>query len=90
MRAGVLLSIIAGVGCRRAAWLLNVLFHVEVSKSSLFRWIDDVADRLPTAEEIIRQMDKTQPITEGHLDELFRVCPRYATKEVTQIYNGDL
>jgi len=71
MRAGVLLSIIAGVGCRRAAWLLNVLFHVEVSKSSLFRWIDDVADRLPTAEEIIRQMDKTQPITEGHLDELF-------------------
>ena len=71
MRAGVFLSIIAGVGCRRAAWVLEILFHVAVSKSTVDRWIDDVADGLPTAEAIIQEMDRRQPITEGHLDELF-------------------
>ena len=71
MRAGVFLSIIAGVGCRRAAWLLEVLFHVVVSKSTVDRWIDDVADSLPTAEAIVQEMNRKQPITEGHLDELF-------------------
>jgi len=71
MRAGVFLSIIAGVGCRRAAWLLEVLFHVEVTKSSVDRWIAEVADGLPNAEAIIQELDRRQPITEGHLDELF-------------------
>jgi hypothetical protein len=71
MRAGVFLSIIAGVGCRRAAWLLEVLFHVVVSKSSLDRWIEDVADCLPPAEAIIKEMNRRDPIREGHLDELF-------------------
>jgi hypothetical protein len=71
MRAGVFLSIIAGVGCRRAAWLLEILFHVVVTKSTVDRWIDDVADGLPTTEGIIQEMDRRQPITEGHLDELF-------------------
>jgi len=71
MRAGVFLSIIAGVGCRRAAWLMEVLFHVVVSKSTIDRWIDDVADGLPIAEAIIQEMGRRQPITEGHLDELF-------------------
>jgi hypothetical protein len=71
LRAGVFLSIIAGVGCRRAAWLLEVLFHVVVSKSALDRWIDEVADGLPPREAIIQELDKRRPITEGHLDELF-------------------
>ena len=48
-----------------------MLFHVIVSKSTVDRWIDDVADGLPTAEEIVMEMNKRQPITEGHLDELF-------------------
>ena len=71
IRAGVFLCIIAGVGCRRTAWLLEVLFHVSVSKSAVDRWIDDVADMLPTAEGIIQEMNRREPITEGHLDELF-------------------
>lgn len=71
MRAGVFLSIIAGVGCRRAAWLLEVLFHVEVTKSSVDRWIAEVADGLPSAEAIIQELDRRDPITEGHLDEFF-------------------
>ncbi len=71
MRAGVFLSIIAGVGCRRAAWLLEVLFHVVVGKSTVDRWIDDVANSLPTAEAIIQEMNRKQTVTEGHPDELF-------------------
>ena len=71
MRAGVFLSIIAGVGCRRTAWLLEILFHVVVSKSAVDRWIDDIADGLPLAGAMIQEMDRRQPITEGHLDELF-------------------
>lgn len=71
MRAGVFLSIIAGVGGRRAAWLLEGLFHVEVTNSSVDRGIAEVADGLPHAEAIIQEGERSQPITEGHLDELF-------------------
>jgi hypothetical protein len=71
MRAGVLLAIIAGVGCRRAAWLLQMLFHVVVSKSSVDRWIEDIADGLPTSDELIQEMHRRAAVTEGHLDELF-------------------
>lgn len=71
MRAAVLLVVIAGVGYRRAAWLLKHLFHVEVSKSSLQRWIEEIAEHLPNADEIIRILDEKQPITEAHFDEIF-------------------
>ena len=30
-----------------------------------------MAVKLPTGEEIIQEMNRNQPITEGHLDELF-------------------
>lgn len=71
MRAGVFLSIMAGIGCRRAAWLLEVLFHVKVSKSTLDRWIDEVAEGLPSAEAIIQELNRKKPITEGHFDGYF-------------------
>jgi len=32
-------AIRAGQGCRRAAWLLEVLFHVPLGTSALARWI---------------------------------------------------
>jgi hypothetical protein len=47
MRAGGFLAIIAGIGCRQAAWLLAVLFHGRVGTSSVDRWIDTVAADLP-------------------------------------------
>lgn len=34
MRAAILLLVIAGMGYRRVAWLMEVLFHVKTSKSS--------------------------------------------------------
>jgi hypothetical protein len=71
MRAGVFLSIIAGVGCRKAAWLLEVLFHVRVSKSSIDRWIETVAEDLPSADAIVQELHRRQPITEGHFDGYF-------------------
>jgi len=71
MRAAVLLLVIAGVGYRRAAWLLHQLFHVETSKSALQRWVQEIAAQLPSAEEVIRLLNEKQPITEAHFDEIF-------------------
>src|SRR5216683_405697 len=71
MRAGVFLSIIAGIGCRKAAWLLEVLFHVRVGKSSIDRLIDTVAEDLPSADAIVQELHHRQPITEGHFDGYF-------------------
>jgi len=68
LRAGVFLSIIAGLGCRKTAWLLEILFHVVVGKSSIDRWIDEVAEELPSADVIIQELNRKQSITEGHLD----------------------
>jgi hypothetical protein len=75
MPAAVLLVVIAGVGYRRAAWLLQHLFHVQTSKSALPRWVEEMADQLPSADEIIRLPNEQQPITEAHFDEIF---PRHA------------
>ena len=71
MRAAVLLVVVAGVGCRRAAWLLEQLFHVQVSKSALHRWIDEIAATLPEAAGMLKALHQRQPITEAHFDELF-------------------
>jgi len=71
MRAAVLLVVLAGVGYRRAAWLLQQLFHVVLSKSALHRWVEAMADSLPRAEAIIKALNEQQPITEAHCDALF-------------------
>jgi hypothetical protein len=77
VRAAVLLVVVAGVGYRRAAWLLMQLFHVETSKSALCRWVEEVADSLPSSEERVVALNKKQSITEAHFDELFpRGSPR--------------
>jgi len=39
MRAAIMLLVIADVGYRRVVWLMEVLFHVNTSKSSLQRWV---------------------------------------------------
>jgi transposase-like protein len=67
----VLLLVIAGMGYRRVSWLLEMLFHVTVSRSSLQRWVGEVAAELPSADEIIERLNAQAPISEGHLDEIF-------------------
>lgn len=71
MRAAALLVVIAGVGYRRASWLLQALFHVDISKSALHRCIEQIADSLPSADDMIRALHARQPITEAHFDEIF-------------------
>src|SRR5690606_20712712 len=71
MRAAVLLVVVAGVGCRRAAWLLGELFHVAVSKSAVHRWMGEIADSLPKGDEMIQALHEKQTITEAHFDEIF-------------------
>lgn len=71
VRLAVFLSIIVGLGCRKASWLMEVLFQVTTSKSAISRWIDDVASELPSPEEMVKLLNKEKEITEGHLDELF-------------------
>ncbi len=71
LRLGVFLCVIAGLGTRQTSWLMEVLFQVTVSKSALDRWVDEVADSLPSADEIVKLLHQQQPITQGHFDEIF-------------------
>ncbi len=71
MRLAVFLCIIAGLGARKASWLMSVLFQVTISKSALDRWVDEVADSLPSEDQMVKLLQQQKPITQGHLDELF-------------------
>jgi transposase len=71
MRAAVLLVVVAGIGYRRVAWLLEHLFHVQTSKSALHRWVEEVASELPSVEAIIKKLNERQPIREAHFDEVY-------------------
>mgnify|MGYP001558540879 CR=1 FL=1 len=71
MRAAVLLVVIAGAGFRKSAWLLEQLFQVQISKSALQRWLEEIAEGLPNGDEIVRRLNAQQPIHEAHFDELF-------------------
>ena len=70
MRAAILLLVIAGMGYRSKAWLMEVLFHVSTSKSSLQRWVGFVLSDLPNGDEIVQLLNQKQPINECHLDEI--------------------
>ncbi len=71
MRAAILLLVIAGMGYRRVSWLMEILFHVNISKSSLQRWVGEVASDLPNGDKIVQLLNQKQPINECHLDEIF-------------------
>lgn len=71
LRLGIYLYVIVGLGARQVSELMKLLFQVTISKSSIDRWVEEVADSLPSQDEIIKQMQQRMPITEGHLDEIF-------------------
>jgi hypothetical protein len=71
LRAAILLAVMAGVGLRTVGWLMDKLFHVDISKSALDRWVKECAAQLPDAAEMARVLNDDQPITEGHFDEIF-------------------
>jgi hypothetical protein len=37
----------------------------------LHRWVEEVAEELPSADEIIKKLNEKKPIKEGHFDELY-------------------
>jgi len=71
IRAAVLLAVMGGVGLRAVCWLMGLLFHVDISKSSLDRWVKECAAQLPDAAGMVRELLAIKPITEGHFDEIF-------------------
>jgi hypothetical protein len=58
VRLAVFLSIIAGLGYRKASWLMEVLFRIVVSKSALERWVDEIAEHLPSADDIVKLLNQ--------------------------------
>lgn len=70
-RASVLLVVIGAIGYRRVAWLLQELFRVTTSKSSLARWVKEVASLLPSREKMVQLLNGEKPITEAHFDEIY-------------------
>lgn len=71
IRTSVLLLVMAGVGVRFVSWLMAAIFHFEVSKSSLDRWVKECADQLPDAAGMAQALHSKQAITEAHFDEIF-------------------
>ena len=71
LRAAILLAVMGGVGLRGVCWLMEHLFQVHISKSSLDRWIKECAGQLPDAAGMVRELTGIKPITEGHFDEIF-------------------
>ena len=71
LRAGVLLCVLAGIGLRCVSWLMELLFHCDVSKSALDRWVRECAQQLPDAEGMAKRLHADKPITQCHLDELY-------------------
>jgi transposase-like protein len=81
VRAAVLLAVMAGVGLRCVCWLMKLLFHLEVTKSSLDRWVKECAAQLPDAGGMARALHQDKPITEASFDEIFAKgqCPKRCT-----------
>lgn len=71
VRAGVLLAVLGGVGLRCVCWLMYMLFHVDISKSALERYVKECAAQLPDAKGMALAMHKDKPITRAHMDEIF-------------------
>src|SRR5215813_8609023 len=50
---------------------MQVRFQVTVSKSAIDRWVEEVADALPSEDERGKLLYRQKPIPQGHVDELF-------------------
>ena len=76
MRAAVMMCVLAGLGVRTVAKLLEEIFLCQVSKSAIDRWITEKAAEVPDAEGLCRILNEKMPICEGHIDEIFRLGKR--------------
>jgi hypothetical protein len=49
---------------------LALLFHLQLSKSALDRWVKACAAQLPDAAGMVRALNADKPITQAHFDEI--------------------
>ncbi len=68
IRLACYLAVVCGVSLRHIALLFSALFLIPITKSSIKRWIDAIGARLPTPEEMLRQLLARTPATECHID----------------------
>ena len=68
IRLACSLAVVCGVRLRHIALLFSALFLIPMTKSSIKRWIDAIGARLPTLEEMLRQLLARTPATECHMD----------------------
>src|SRR5262249_44838725 len=86
LRLGVFFCIIAGLVSRQASWLMQVLFQVTISKSAINRWVDEVADALPSEEEMVKLLHRQQP-NEGP-KKVKLIVTNLETKRASEILNA--
>jgi hypothetical protein len=68
IRLACYLAVVCGVSLRHIALLFSALFLIPLTKSSINRWIDDIASNLPTPEQMLQHLLLLLPVTECHID----------------------
>jgi len=68
VRLSCYLAVSCGVTLRNIATLFTVIFLVEITKSSIKRWIDEIGENLPNDEEMLKQLIEIKKPIECHID----------------------
>jgi hypothetical protein len=76
IRAAVLLCVLGGIGFQCVSWMMKLLFHCEISKSALDRWVRTSSTALPDQRGMAQALNADKKITECHIDEIFGVGRR--------------
>jgi hypothetical protein len=76
IRAAVLLCVLGGIGFQCVSWMMKLLFHCEISKSALDRWVRTSSTALPDQRGMAQALNADTKITECHIDEIFGVGRR--------------
>ena len=76
IRAAVLLCILGGIGFHCVSWMMKLLFHCDISKSALDRWVRTCANELPDSRGMAQALNADKKIKECHIDEYFGVGRR--------------
>jgi hypothetical protein len=71
IRAAVLLCILGGIGFQCVSWMMKLLFHCEISKSALDRWVRTCSKDLPDQKGMAQALNADKRISECHIDEYF-------------------
>jgi len=73
IRAAVLLCILGGIGFQCVSWMMKLLFHCDISKSALDRWVRTSAKELPDQRGMAQALNADKKISECHIDEYYGV-----------------